>query len=521
MPSISRPPPLPGFGLSLSYKSSDDLFPSALDPKLSEYYEPDNGDHRARLPAFTLRELRMLEFMNTVTDKPNWETKVLSGEIFKSDTAIPSELKLLLKSAFVPLESVPEDERDWHPGSNEQVLDLVHPSLFPLVYDLSRILPDSTTDLGDCIERCGAGELAVLTSSPSGFTDAAYSENFQWLPCDVDISGDTPKIISYINNLHPQKHNSLYEIIEKVLAKVIPFWNATLSSLLDHIPQCIGYYGVHYHEDAWEKYREDHEPEQEEGEDDTDFEERQDDWESNHKKKFYVQPDVEEDFQPPEDDIIVKLANILLTPEKPEYAGGTWHIEGQLNEHICATAIYYYDVENISSSKLHFRACIDPASVDADCERNDNYWVEEIYGLENYAPAIQELGGVEAREGRLITFPNILQHQVQPFGLADPTKPGHRKILALFLVEPNIKIISTANVPCQRQDWREELILDSNVLLKLPVELRDIVVKDRGDFPISLHEAKEIREELMEERREYVLGYQRGTSKTQISLCEH
>jgi hypothetical protein len=28
--------------------------------------------------------------------------------------------------------------------------------------------------------------------------------------------------------------------------------------------------------------------------------------------------------------VIVKLANIELTPEKPEYEGGSWHIEGQL-----------------------------------------------------------------------------------------------------------------------------------------------------------------------------------------------
>lgn len=28
--------------------------------------------------------------------------------------------------------------------------------------------------------------------------------------------------------------------------------------------------------------------------------------------------------------VIVKLANIHLTPEKPEYEGGTWHVEGQL-----------------------------------------------------------------------------------------------------------------------------------------------------------------------------------------------
>ena len=30
--------------------------------------------------------------------------------------------------------------------------------------------------------------------------------------------------------------------------------------------------------------------------------------------------------------IIVKLANICLTPEKPTYEGGSWHVEGQLNE---------------------------------------------------------------------------------------------------------------------------------------------------------------------------------------------
>jgi hypothetical protein len=28
--------------------------------------------------------------------------------------------------------------------------------------------------------------------------------------------------------------------------------------------------------------------------------------------------------------IVVKLANIELTPEKPMYEGGTWHVEGQL-----------------------------------------------------------------------------------------------------------------------------------------------------------------------------------------------
>jgi len=31
--------------------------------------------------------------------------------------------------------------------------------------------------------------------------------------------------------------------------------------------------------------------------------------------------------------VIVKLANIVLTPEKPEYGGGTWHVEGKSGVH--------------------------------------------------------------------------------------------------------------------------------------------------------------------------------------------
>jgi hypothetical protein len=28
--------------------------------------------------------------------------------------------------------------------------------------------------------------------------------------------------------------------------------------------------------------------------------------------------------------VIVKLANIVLTPERPKYPGGSWHVEGKL-----------------------------------------------------------------------------------------------------------------------------------------------------------------------------------------------
>jgi hypothetical protein len=43
-----------------------------------------------------------------------------------------------------------------------------------------------------------------------------------------------------------------------------------------------------------------------------------------------TQMDLKDDFAEKGLQIIVKLANIHLTPDKPEYEGGTWHVEGQL-----------------------------------------------------------------------------------------------------------------------------------------------------------------------------------------------
>ncbi len=54
--------------------------------------------------------------------------------------------------------------------------------------------------------------------------------------------------------------------------------------------------------------------------------------------------------------VIPKIASIELTSgEAATYEGGSWHLEGMLNEYIVATAIYYFDVENVTESTLTFR----------------------------------------------------------------------------------------------------------------------------------------------------------------------
>lgn len=64
---------------------------------------------------------------------------------------------------------------------------------------------------------------------------------------------------------------------------------------------------------------------------------------------------IQDDFRDEGLQVIIKLSSIELTPEKPEYGGGNWHIEGMLNEHIAATALYYYDVDNVTDAKISFR----------------------------------------------------------------------------------------------------------------------------------------------------------------------
>lgn len=78
--------------------------------------------------------------------------------------------------------------------------------------------------------------------------------------------------------------------------------------------------------------------------------------------------------------VIVKLANIVLTPEQPRYEGGGWHTEGMRNEEIVASGIYYYDEENIGESRLAFRGTFDEELL--GYEQSDDRGVGIVYGIQ-------------------------------------------------------------------------------------------------------------------------------------------
>lgn len=494
-----------------------------------------------------------------------------SACVIKSDKLLTPQLTARLKAAVAKLEDVPESSRDWHPGSDEKVLDLVHPSLWPLVYGSSKIVTDNYIPLSQCLDFCGKGVTIRKPTRPKlempseweyrawdreRAEEAALSTKFQWLPCDVDIAGERPRIESYINNIHPVHHADLYPIIEELIEKSLPAWDLVCRSTSKEIkfqrfemieaverkcltPEiCAEHHGYCYSSNVPREILERQgmiDMEDNAIRRDSRFDEIAESWyKETHPVKLpglVANPSYPLDASSVKSQgffnsasriqVIVKLANIHLTPEKPTYDGGSWHVEGQLNEHICASALYYYDSENITDSRLAFRACADGENLSEDLQydQSDYSGIEAIFAIDAQGTQAQRVGSVLTPEGRALFFPNVYQHQVEPFQLQDTTRPGHRKIVALFLVDPAIPIISTGNVPPQQKHWWTERMTNTEPLISLPNEIRNMIL-EKVTYPIGLEEAKRSRKALMKERSNSNDQRSRFLN-AEWSFCEH
>ncbi len=412
------------------------------------------------------------------------EVSAVDG-VWQSDTLVDEELRNRLRQAARVLEEVPEAEKDWHPGSGGQVLDLVHPSLFCLVREAS------------------GGPERAWENPTHQYTKYEFSERFQWLPTDADVSDDGDVTFrSYVNNVHPEKHRDLASVLPDLFARIRPLLENVLTDLRHPRPLRIeadpyGWY------DSEPKYPDAsaHEDAAAHAEAVRAWAAAQDAWRENRRPTApdapaFTAPEVPDasarvDLRGRRLQVIVKLATIHLTPEAPEYPGGSWHVEGMLNERIVSTGLYYWDSENVTESRLAFRAALD----DPDYQQNDDNGMREVYGLEDEDALNQVLGSAATPAGRCLAFPNMLQHRVSPFRLADPTRPGHRKILAFFLVDPSVRIVSTSDVPPQ-QPWSDTSTM-------------------------TLEQAKEYREQLMQERKFFVDEHNEELYEREFSLCEH
>ena len=234
---------------------------------------------------------------------------------------------------MIPLEAVPDSEKDWRADSDGLVLDLVDPSLYPIVF-------------GRTMGKVSGSDTAMILEPPQ-FEDTNpkfVSKRFQWLPSDfsVDADGKVTLASPYINNIHPIRHRELYSVIPEVLQYAVPMFERVLSDLLRPLlPMRVASSAGHSSSSEegtidciWEYdgYCE------AESEDEDAFNDDPEGW---YTRQEFSTPDARKEYRGDLEiigdqvslkgrtlQVIVRLANIVLTPERPEYPGGRWHVEG-------------------------------------------------------------------------------------------------------------------------------------------------------------------------------------------------
>ncbi|KAJ2883486.1 hypothetical protein H4R27_002729 [Coemansia aciculifera] len=437
--------------------------------------------------------------------------------VWFSDNLIDTKTTNELRDYAAILESVPDRQKDWYPKDRSRVLNLIDPSLFPLIYSRSKLCPQSGLSLQAALTPEEVGEfpgsldewrkaLAVAKTEESDYYlptgvrqyGCYFSDNFSWLPSEfrVDDNGAVT-IESYVNNLHPVKHATLYLIIASVFSKFLPLLELVVTDLVHPrqprvIPDSSKYYESN-----------------ESLPDKEDYSEGIRRWK---RRATFVHPQPEPFIAPARPVIpyklcgrrlqaIVKMSNIELTSKSSIYGGEDWSVAGLANERIIATGVFFYDVANIAPSNLRFREAL--CSWDFAVEQFDIESVVKAYGIEQSRLIesdliSQDLGSVGIKNGQCVVFPNILQVKVSELKLTDKKMPGHCKMLTFYFVDPSTRIPSTEIVPPQQQDWHFEDVLASKPFRSLPHLVVDGIMSE-VDFPISLKEAKKLRPQVHQE----------------------
>jgi len=327
---------------------------------------------------------------------------------------------------------------DYHPGTDGTVRDIVHPSLFPYVEGTSR-----TTDLSDVTPR---GDPAGRTKDMWG--RPYETSKYQWLPSEVSVSSDGKcRFETYVNNLDREKHGALYLALEELLGRCLP-----------HLEQ------------AWTHGCSVDAPKEDEVMGDSDC--------------SAGEPEAleEKSLRGRTIQVITKIVDYELPPHGTHE--GVWHVEGMSHENIVATAeLVLLKDAALSGGGLDFQRTFTTGEGDS-----------LIMGFPQCRPGVLDevveagvlpLGHLPLPQGRLASWPNSHIHRVTPLK-NDAEKTATRRIVVFWLVNPDVRIVSTKHVPPQQ-----------------------------GTMP--LEEALQHRLALMEERKHHKQQW----NLRQVSLCEH
>ncbi|KAJ8327979.1 hypothetical protein O5D80_003365 [Batrachochytrium dendrobatidis] len=391
--------------------------------------------------------------------------------------------------------NVSDIEHGSNHNTGQMVHNLIDASMYSVVYGQTMIAPLNIrlkyTTMAPCDILLST---RLVSDTPIIDEDPKFiSHKFQCLPSEFRVEQDgSVTINSYINNLNPIWHRDMYKCIAKIFKCFVPMFESlfkTMDPRFKYIDICNRTNG---YEPPSQSDRGGMEP-------DTQL-----------IRPVYV-PTLPEHFQSKYElakpvslrgcnlQVIVKLTNIQLTPSKPKYDEGNWHNEGSANESIVAIGLYYYDVENITTPKLDYRVAVDWCHYQG---ASDMYW-KDVYGIINRESLRnQYIGSLELPNGRCVVYPNRYQHKEQSFELADPTQPGHCKILTFFVVNSVCRIVSTAHVAPQQPQWYNSSLDKTPILPELWNDATQYIQGVQ-----SPTEAKHYRDELTSDRTRIVMAY--------------
>jgi hypothetical protein len=97
-------------------------------------------------------------------------TFALDPGVFKSDSAIPASTTKALKEASRSLETA-GGNKNCPPESKKKIVNPVDPSICPVIYGRTRILPDQTIGVDDCLDK-GQGVLLPIPPEEQAYDQA-------------------------------------------------------------------------------------------------------------------------------------------------------------------------------------------------------------------------------------------------------------------------------------------------------------------------------------------------------------
>ncbi|KAJ1663464.1 hypothetical protein EV178_004942, partial [Coemansia sp. RSA 1646] len=383
-----------------------------------------------------------------------------AGMVWVNDVPDDNQLLREVKHYAAVLEAHPKQKIEL---KDNATLMLIDPLLYPLDYELSHLLPSPI--------ESPAAALRVSTFGDRPGSFEAWSKVVAELNKDIKTEDN---IYTDCDQVHPTN---------------------VRVSVDDY--ECVHFTAPHPNDVDW---------------DEVDLNVEEDDiWEAWEQGIVYTEP-VPGAFVEPDRplvpyslrgealQVVVEMKNMHLTPENPEYKPfrshgvNRWQNSGIPNDNIVATSIWYYDIDNMDISGIEFR---DPIGAYEELDYINSILEKKtfsyVYGESNDIGKgfgyEQVAGSTEIKSGRVVCFPNSYQYLRSSVKLADPSKPGHVKMLLFHLVHPGVRLPSTSIVAPQQQDWWIKDAFATSPLKGLPRELCHMI-QQKVNMPMSLEKAR-------------------------------